>query len=282
MKIALFPNLNNQNVKQLSEEVLSALLMLGVDVKVADCTVDDINTPLFPNKNELIDFCDVAIAVGGDGTIINVAKSCAIKNKLVLGINAGRLGFMSGLEKNELDLLKNLVLGEYEIEERMMIKVHLEDNGNVEEYYCLNDAVVSRGDLARLIDISVLCDDKIVTQNRGDGMIIATPTGSTAYSMAAGGPIVSPDNSCFVATPICPHSLLNRSIVFSSDKKLEIRVSNDKNNNAFLSIDGEKSVPINEDTKIYINKEENIVKLIKLKPDNFYDVLNRKIIERRV
>lgn len=281
MKISIFPNLNNQGVKELAEEILSALLMLGVEVKLSDCNIGEANSSLFPNQKELIDFCDIAIAVGGDGTILNVAKAASYSNKLTLGINAGRLGFMSGLERNELDLLKNLVRGEYEIEDRMMIKVDLEDNGEKSTYYCLNDAVVSRGELARLIDISVSCDNRLVTKNRSDGMIIATPTGSTAYSLAAGGPIVSPDNACFVVTPICTHSLINRSIVYSPDKTLEISVSNDKNNKAVLSIDGGESVPINEGTKVYISRAEYNARLIKLKPDNFYEVLNRKLVERR-
>lgn len=277
MKIAIFPNLNNDGVKSLADEILSALLQLNVDVEVASCNVFDESKPLFPNAHELIKSCDIALVVGGDGTTINIAKLAAFENKLTLGINAGRLGFMSGLEKNELHLLKNLVTGDYEVEERMLIKTKLGDD----IYYCLNDAVVSRGDLARLIDISVYCENRLVNYNRADGMIVATPTGSTAYSLAAGGPIVSPDNSCFVATPICPHSLVNRSFVFSADKELELAVGNDKNNKAFLTIDGAISIPVDPDVRITLSKAEFSAKLIKLKPDNFYDVLNKKLIERR-
>ena len=148
-------------------------------------------------------------------------------------------------------------------------------------YICLNDAVISRGDLARLIDIYLTCEGRSVTNARADGMIVSTPTGSTAYSMAAGGPVVSPDNSCFIVTPICPHSLVNRSIVFSSDKELVLSVGNDLNNNCFLSIDGADSVPINSNSEIIISKSDYYAKLIKLKPDNFYEILNKKILERR-
>ena len=113
-------------------------------------------------------------------------------------------------------------------------------------------------------------------------MIFSTPTGSTAYSMAAGGPVVSPDNYCVVATPICPHSLINRSIVFSPDKTLDISVVNDRNNNAYLSIDGKESIPVDEKTKITISKSRYSAKLIKIKPDNFYEILNKKLLERRI
>ena len=121
----------------------------------------------------------------------------------------------------------------------------------------------------------------MITNMRSDGLIVATPTGSTAYSLAAGGPVVSPENSCFVITPICPHSLVNRSIVYSADKKLKITVCNDKNNTAYVSIDGEQSIPVFADTTVTISKSSLVTRLIKIKPDNFYEMLNKKLLERR-
>lgn len=284
MKIAVFPNIYNKDVGKLTDQIMAVLFELGFEVEVAKCNknVEDITKPLFAEQEELIKRNDVMIAVGGDGTTLNIAKSSAIYDKLTLGINAGRLGFMSGLERDELALLKCLSTGKYEIEERMMIEACVENNGTQKVYQCLNDAVISRGDLARLIDISVKCEGRLVSDSRADGMIFSTPTGSTAYSMAAGGPVVSPDNYCVVATPICPHSLINRSIVFSPDKTLEISVANDRNNNAYLSIDGKESVPVNENTKITISKSQYVAKLIKIKPDNFYEILNKKLLERRI
>ena len=266
MIIELVPNYDNKGVRELTEEIINRLHGLGAVV-----------------KNDLdYDSADLAIAVGGDGTTLSVAKNAALSGIPTLGINAGRLGFMSGLEQNELDLLGEIVKGNYTIEERMMLQAEIvDDGGNKLRYHCLNDAVISRGYLARLIDISVNCEGRKVTDTRADGIIISTPTGSTAYSMAAGGPVVSPDNKCFIVTPICPHSLLNRSIVFSSDKELEITVGNDKNNNAYLSVDGATSVEVNSNSKIIISQSEYKAKLIKLKPDNFYEILNKKIIERR-
>lgn len=285
MKIAVFPNIYNKDVGKLTEQIVAVLFELGFEVEVAKCNkdIEDISKPLFAEQQELIKRNDVMIAVGGDGTTLNIAKSAAVYDKLTLGINAGRLGFMSGLERDELALLKCLSTGEYEVEERMMITAVVTDkNGEQKEYQCLNDAVISRGDLARLIDISVMCEGRPVSDNRADGMIFSTPTGSTAYSMAAGGPVVSPDNYCVVATPICPHSLINRSIVFSPDKTLDISVVNDRNNNAYLSIDGKESIPVDEKTKITISKSRYSAKLIKIKPDNFYEILNKKLLERRI
>ena len=185
MKISIFPNFSNNGVAQLTAEIKSTLLEFGAEL------------------TEGYEDCDIAIAVGGDGTTLNIAKNAAIHGKPTLGINAGRLGFMSGVERNELDLLKNLLSGDFIVEERMMLKAQLRVNGSITDtYHALNDAVISRGNTARLIDIYVECEGRDVTKTRADGMIVSTPTGSTAYSMAAGGPVVSPDNSCFIVTPI--------------------------------------------------------------------------------
>lgn len=272
MKISVFPNYANDGVKELTNAIVCELNKLKIEYNVCDY--------LNVNRDVMIESIaqsDMSIAVGGDGTTLNIAKASAICGKATLGINAGRIGFMSGLEKNELDLLSHLVSGEYEIDERMMLSAFVDGI----EYNCLNDAVITRGDLARLIDITVLSEGRAVTDTRADGMIFSTPTGSTAYSMAAGGPVLSPDNTCYVVTPICPHTLVNRSIVFSSEKVLDVSVNNDKNNNAFLSIDGEQSIQIASDTKITIAKSSLTAKLIKIKPDNFYEILDKKIIERR-
>ena len=266
MKFVIIPN-ESENAKSLSLEVCDELKSLGAEVSFDESKIKS---------------ADVVIAIGGDGTTLNVAKKASFEGVPTLGINSGRLGFMSGLEKNELALLKNVVRKEYIIENRMMLKAAVVEDGKViGEYHCLNDAVISRGNLARLIDISVMCEGRDVTNARADGMIVSTPTGSTAYSMAAGGPVVSPDTSCFIVTPICPHSLVNRSIVFSPDKEIELFVGSDMNNKAFLSVDGADSTPVDDKVKIVISKSEYQAKLIKIKPDNFYEILNNKIIERR-
>ncbi len=267
MKIVIIPNKSSEETAELALEVEKRLKALGAEVS---------------SDESEIDVSDCVIAVGGDGTTLSIAKRASLAGKPTLGINAGRLGFMSGVEKNELELLSELTEGKYNIEERMMLKARLERKGKVVgEYHCLNDAVISRGEFARLIDITVECEGRHVSGTRADGMIVSTPTGSTAYSMAAGGPVVSPDTSCFIVTPICPHSLVNRSIVFSSDKELEVFVSSDLSHKAFLSIDGENAIPFDSESKIIISKSEYKAKLIKIKPDNFYEILNSKILERR-
>lgn len=285
MIISVFPNLNNDGVEDLAKDVINVLLNLDVDVFVPDtCKIElnDCNVS-FDSYDTVMNKCNFAIAIGGDGTTLNVAKKASFQGKPVLGINAGRLGFMSGLERDELQLLKNLVNGDYKTDERLMLKAQVIRNGEVlSEHHCLNDVVISRGNFARLIDVNIICDGRNVSNTRSDGVIFSTPTGSTAYSMAAGGPVVSPDANCIVATPICPHSLMNRSIIFSTDKELIVKACSDKNNSSMLTADGQEAVELLPDCEVSVTVSELKAKLIKLKPENFYEILNKKLIERRV
>lgn len=284
MKISIIPNLTIKNTNQIAKEVCSELKKLSVETYIgqeAQTDLADIPAQFIP-ENQLFSMCDVVIAIGGDGTMLRVAKNAAMLEKPALGINAGRLGFMSGLEKNELFLLKNLVNSSYTIDRRMMLKAEVIANGNVlETRHCLNDAVVSRGELARLIDVDVFSDRKRIANYVADGIIASTPTGSTAYSLAAGGPIVSPHNNCILLTPICPHSLMTRSTIIRHDKSISIYVNSDKHNESFLTVDGEEAIKIFPDTEIRISLSEYEAKLIKIKSDNFYDVFHKKMIERR-
>lgn len=284
MIISVFPYIENENAAQITRNVLAALSQLDCVVyvsdeykeRIADCKVR------FFDSEKLMESCDIAIAIGGDGTTLRIAKKAALYNKCVLGINGGRLGFMSGMEADELSLLQNVVNGNYEVDERMMLRADIIQNDRVAEtFHCLNDAVVTRGDYARLIDVNIHCDERPVWDVRADGVIVSTPTGSTAYSMAAGGPVVSPDADCFVVTSICPHSLIDRSIVFPSTKALYVTVNNDVDNNSIFTADGKLPVQIDSSTVVRISKSAYTARLIKVKPENFYEILKKKIIERR-
>lgn len=285
MVISVFPNLNNNGVSELAFDVIKILTDGGADVYVQNeyKPIFKSTKAKFENFDKAMSLCDCAIAIGGDGTTLNIAKKAAFLNKSALGINAGRLGFMSGIERDELSLLTKLINKEYIIDERAMLKATIEKDGEVlSSHHCLNDIVVSRGNFARLIDVTITCDDRSVSNMRSDGVIISTPTGSTAYSMAAGGPVVSPEADCIIETPICPHSLMDRSIIFSADKELIVTANNDQNNSPIMTVDGQEAVNLTPGCQIHIKKSDITTKLIKLKPENFYEVLNKKIIERRV
>ena len=228
----------------------------------------------FETFDKAMSICDCAIAIGGDGTTLNIAKKAAFLGKPALGINAGRLGFMSGIERDELGLLARLINNDYIIDERLMLKATIERKGQViSSHHCLNDIVVSRGDFARLIDVSITCDGRNVSNMRSDGVIISTPTGSTAYSMAAGGPVVSPEADCIIETPICPHSLMDRSIIFSADKELIIKANNDQNNSPIMTVDGQEAVNLAPDCEIHIKTSDIKTKLIKLKPEISFTII---------
>lgn len=285
MVISVFPNLNNNGVSELAFDVIKILTDGGADVYVQNEYKPIFKSTIakFENFDKAMSLCDCAIAIGGDGTTLNIAKKAAFLNKSALGINAGRLGFMSGIERDELSLLTKLINKEYIIDERAMLKATIEKDGEVlSSHHCLNDIVVSRGNFARLIDVTITCDGRSVSNMRSDGVIISTPTGSTAYSMAAGGPVVSPEADCIIETPICPHSLMDRSIIFSADKELIVTANNDQNNSPIMTVDGQEAVNLTPGCQIHIKKSDITTKLIKLKPENFYEVLNKKIIERRV
>lgn len=285
MVISVFPNLNNNGVSELAFDVIKILTDGGADVYVQNeyKPIFKSTKAKFENFDKAMSLCDSAIAIGGDGTTLNIAKKAAFLNKSALGINAGRLGFMSGIERDELSLLTKLINKEYIIDERAMLKATIEKDGEVlSSHHCLNDIVVSRGNFARLIDVTITCDGRSVSNMRSDGVIISTPTGSTAYSMAAGGPVVSPEADCIIETPICPHSLMDRSIIFSADKELIVTANNDQNNSPIMTVDGQEAFNLTPGCQIHIKKSDITTKLIKLKPENFYEVLNKKIIERRV
>ena len=285
MVISVFPNLNNNGVSELAFDVIKILTDGGADVYVQNeyKPIFKSTKAKFENFDKAMSLCDCAIAIGGDGTTLNIAKKAAFLNKSALGINAGRLGFMSGIERDELSLLTKLINKEYIIDERAMLKATIEKYGEVlSSHHCLNDIVVSRGNFARLIDVTITCDGRSVSNMRSDGVIISTPTGSTAYSMAAGGPVVSPEADCIIETPICPHSLMDRSIIFSADKELIVTANNDQNNSPIMTVDGQEAFNLTPGCQIHIKKSDITTKLIKLKPENFYEVLNKKIIERRV
>lgn len=285
MIFSVFANLNNNDTEKIARDMLSVLNETDCAVYFENKYKEMISDvcPNFSDSSSLMNLCDIAVVIGGDGTTMKIAKKAAILDKPALGINGGRLGFLSGIERNELYLLKSVANGEYQLDERMMIKTDiLDENGKITEtIHCLNDAIFSRGDFARLIDIKVSSNGRELLTTRADGVIVSTPTGSTAYSLAAGGPVLSPNLNCFEVTSICPHSLMDRSIVVDSDSTLLVEVSSDVMNNAILTCDGEKPVAVSTETKVSVSVSEYKARLVKVKPDNFYEILKKKIIDRR-
>lgn len=283
MIFSVFGNLKNEKSAGIAENIIPVLAVNGNKIYFSS-VYDGLFSQegcYYADEAEMYRVCDIAVAIGGDGTTMKVAKNAAVNGKSALGINGGRLGFLSAVEKNEVSMLKAVLDGNYTVDERIMIKADIIKDGNViKSFHCLNDAVFSRGDFARLIDINIRSSGRQILNVRADGVIISTPTGSTAYSLAAGGPVLSPDLNCFVITSICPHSLMDRSIVLNSAFVLDVSLSSDVSNNAILTCDGEKPFEIDATSYVSVSISPYKARLIKIKPDNFYEIVKKKIIER--
>ncbi len=279
--IAVMPNLTKKGAYETSVRAVKILSELDMQI-LMECSLSrlytDENIIFFGSEYTMLKSCDMVLTIGGDGTIIHAARKSAPLDKPLLGINTGRLGFVAELEPNELDMLQRIAEGNYSVEKRMMLKVTCKNN----EFYAMNDAVISRGSLSRLIDIDVsLAEDRgYICSYRADGLIVSTPTGSSAYSLAAGGPVVEPTMKCIVMTPVCSHSLFARPVVFSHKSQLAVSASCDDNTQVYLTLDGAKTLTIARSDMIYITSSKIETKLIKLKDKSFYKVLNDKFTEK--
>lgn len=281
MRIAVVTNPDKDEKFLYTRLICSRLLELGAKLFVPpQAACEDLSHEVKVVPNDAVYSCaDAIVALGGDGTILHTAKRAAFSDVPVLGVNIGRLGFMAGLEVDELDGLEMLTNGNFKTDERMMLKIAFENRPGAERY-ALNDAVISKGALSRIIDIGLSCDGRTVGGYRADGVIVSTPTGSTAYSLSAGGPIIDPVLESFAVTPICPHSLISRTVLYSPDAVIGLQVQRLAERDAYLTVDGEDATRLAEYERVFITKAEQKAKLIRLKDISFYEVLFNKFTER--
>lgn len=278
MKIAVIPNLNKRDAEAYTARIVSLLRQCGAEVLMhASLAGDYGGTVACVSHEEMVARCDVVIAVGGDGTIIHTARHASRADKPILGVNLGRLGFLAGVERDELHLLRRLFDGSYTVRRHMMLDVTVHGAAGEKTYCALNDAVVS-GAQSKIFDFGLSVDGSETYRFRADGLILATPTGSTAYSLSAGGPVLDPQMDCILFTPICPHSLFNRSTVFSADKRLTVSADSEYSGDVFLTVDGDDPICIARSDTISVRRSERATLLIKMDDRNFYDIVNRKIL----
>ena len=256
MNILIDVNLTREHAREVTLDVCRELSRLGADV-----LMETLLAPVFGGekvrfleKEQALARCDLMIAIGGDGTFIHAAHDAARFDKEILGINAGNLGFLAGLEKGDLK----------------------------EKHYCLNDAVFGRGLSMRLCDISVYCGDRLMNDYFADGLIFATPTGSTAYSLSAGGPVLEPTIESVIVTPICPHSLFARALIFRPESVFTLKINNTPLCLPLLSCDGEQTLKVSKESTFTIRRANRSCKIIRIKTESFTDVLSRKMTERRL
>ena len=268
MIISILPNPTGSYAAQVTREIADELCKLSARTIICGENPDE--------RDEAVKMSDFVIAVGGDGSIIRAAKIASVYGKPVLGVNAGNLAFMAGLERGELGLLKALEGGEYSLDRRMMLDVSCFDGDKLLwTDCCLNDTVLARGSDIRIIEASVECDGILVDKYRTDGLIFSTPTGSTAYSLSAGGPVIEPTQNMIVLTPVCPHSLSARPIIFSENARLKVSVTD--YSEAFFSNDGDNAVKFTPGQTAIIKKSDRYADFVRIKPDRFWNVLKNKI-----
>lgn len=279
MVVGVLPNLDKRGAAEVVEKLGVILKKENITSYISDsiCGTDFIPA----SEDEIYSLSDVIITIGGDGTIIRYAKRAALDNKPVLGINAGRMGYLANIEQNELDLISKLKTRDYFVERRMMLSVSVIENGKlINEYTALNDAVITSGFISRIIDISVgVLGDYI--NYRADGLIISTPTGSTAYCMSAGGPIIDPLTQNICITPICSHSLSAKPILMGANNVLRVKAYSKKKTDIYLTIDGRKVAAIKPYTEIQIKKSPSVAQLIRLNDRSFYKTLSYKFKDSR-
>ncbi len=220
---------------------------------------------------------DLVICFGGDGTILHMAKAATRQGLPILGVNIGTMGFMAELESSELSELKRLSEGNYTLDSRMMLDVTVHrDQQIIFHDIGLNDVVITKGAVARIVHLGVQCDGIQAMECSGDGLIVATPTGSTAYSLSAGGPIVEPEAHNILITPICAHDMSSRCMVTSPNRVITVQLTRNARRNAFVSVDGGKALRLNIGDVMTVKKSNLETKLVRLKDRSFYDVVNMK------
>ncbi len=252
------------------ETVAKYLTDLGISVSIETKTAKTLKNCTSPTflQDNLPKQTDLVLVIGGDGSLLNAAHLALPHDLPVLGVNRGRLGFLTDIHPNELDRIGAVLSGQYKMEERFLLSTtHHESNQNTHKDIALNDVVLLPGDLAQMIEFDIFVDDHFVCHQRADGLIVATPTGSTAYALSGGGPILHPELNAIALVPMFPHTLSSRPFVVSGDAKISLVINKKNEASPCISCDGQRRIPVTPGSKIRIQKNKKTLKLIH--PDNY-------------
>ncbi len=283
MKIGIITNVEKDKDLEITKQLVAWMknrnIELILDKLSTECAIEEAihcNDYIFKHS-------DIIISLGGDGTLLNVARQASCREVPLFGINLGHLGFLTEAEVGDMFAsLEKLIKGDYTIEKRMMLEAYLEsDKSAAKSFIALNDIVVTKSSFSRLVTYSLYINDNFVDEYSADGLIISSPTGSTAYSLSAGGPIVSPDVEVMLITPICPHTLHSRSILVSNKDLVRIEVGNSNSTDIIMTIDGQDGKTIVPGDTITVKQSKYYANLVKLSNRSFFDVLRAKMSERR-
>ncbi len=281
MNVCIIPNLTRKKAPGITRDICAILENEGIGCafeKTLKNELSDIKNAVFLPENELYENCSAVISVGGDGSVLRAAKKAAEYDKLIIGVNAGNLAYLCDIDSDELGLLSKIKSGEYTIKEHMLLSFEKYTGGELKSSgICVNDIAFARGSQIGLTGLHIKANGKPIADYVADGVIIATPTGSTAYSMSAGGPIAEPTLEAMLLTPICPHSLFFRPYIFSAETEFEITPSQNAGKSVYFSCDGSKAEKLEKNSVIKVKKADKKARFLSIKSDNFIDVLNKKI-----
>ena len=283
-KFALITNFNIPEKANVAMNAAERLLRGGGEVMVAAFNRDKINrlhrsrlSLTYLPLDVIYATADMVVVLGGDGTILEAARRASSRGTPILGINMGRVGYMAELEPDELKMLSEVLAGNYAIEERSMLSVERVSGQKHTIAYALNEAVISGGSVARIVELELYEQESFVARYRADGLIVATPTGSTAYSMSAGGPVIDPRMACFCVTPICPHALGARPLIFSDEAHLSVKNTCQREKMLYLTLDGRTNLELALGDVVHITKAERSARLVSMKKNNFYNKVHKKL-----
>lgn len=266
------------DVTRILRELVTWLREHGKEVAVDGKAAALLGEPAVYSNAQIASLSDLLLVLGGDGTMLNAARLVEERQVPILGVNMGGLGFLTETTIEHLfPTLEKVFANDYLLEERLMLRAHIDRHGeHVASPTVLNDVVVSKGTLARMVEIQILIDGQFVTNLRGDGLIISTPTGSTAYSLSAGGPVVNPIVEGLILTPICPHTLSHRPLVVESKSVIEVILTSHEEG-AMATFDGQIGVSLSHGDRIAVRTSDHRAKLVRFPDRTYYEVLRKKL-----
>jgi NAD+ kinase len=278
--VALWGRLGERSVTEAALQITAHLRKRGLAVLAA--SESDLNRELdgatHVDQSEIAARADLVVSIGGDGTLLHAARNVAASDVPLVGINRGRLGFLTDVSpEHMLDALDAILAGDYLAERRLMLSASLDDGSAGVSLFALNDIVLQKGDTGRLLDFTTEVDGVYVNTHRGDGLIVATPTGSTAYALSCGGPIIQPNVDALVMVPICPHTLSDRPLVLPSASRIRVTLDNTGGSRAHVVCDGEALAHLDSNESLSISLAEQAVTLLHPPGYNYYELLRSKL-----
>jgi len=277
-KVAVFAKVHDPRCQDVAVELFNWLLERDCEPLVEAHLARHLACPGV-DAEDIPSRADMVVVLGGDGTLISTARIIGERDIPILGVNLGSLGFLTEIALDELyPALEKCLLGDFRVSERIMLRAVVERDGReTASHLVLNDVVINKGALARIVDLKTRVNSFHLTTFKADGLIISTPTGSTGYSLSAGGPIINPSMNCIVITPICPHTLTNRPLVINDDSVVEVTVNSLDDEDIYLTLDGQVGLELRSGDMIHVRRASHTAKLVMSKERDYFAVLRTKL-----